>query len=159
MSSESVSTQVQQLSRRAAALYRWFADVDRSDAPLRALWTTFARHEDETATAGAHDPDEASSDHVAPSLHEVARRLSTAERLDTHDPVDRRLAAALAIELARFDLRRTQERRGVLRPREEQDVRALADLALQRSRSPRVRLAAALLLTRHHLAAGEAGRT
>jgi hypothetical protein len=38
-------------------------------------------------------------------------------------------------------------------------VRALADLALQRSQSPQVRLAAAVLLTRHNLAAGERGPT
>jgi hypothetical protein len=154
--SEVLSARVQQLSLRAATLYRWFADVDRADAPLHAIWTTLARHEDGHRAGPGEDA--AAGDPVDPSLHEVARRLAAAERLDAHDPVDRRLAAALAIELARFDLcRRTGDRRGGLRPRDEADVRTLANLALQRSQSPQVRLAAAVLLTRHNLAAGEGG--
>lgn len=157
--SDALSARVEPLSDRARTIYRWFADVDRGDAALQALWQALARGEEEHQAAQTNgrpqtgDPAPVSSNHVGPSLHEVARRLTAAERLEAHDPLDRRLAAALAIEMARLEVsRRTQGQPGGWRPRPEGDVRALTDLAVQRSRSPRVRLAAAVLLTRHELA-------
>ncbi|MCW5892699.1 MAG: hypothetical protein KIT14_19480 [bacterium] len=149
--SAALSTRIDQLTRRAGAVYRRFAELDCGDAELHELWMALALDDDARVAAAPSRNGHGGSvaiDGLEASVLETARRLAAAERLGVHDHRDRRLGAALGIELARLELMR---RRDDAEQRDGIHVRALADLAVKRSQNRGVRLAAALLLTRRTL--------
>lgn len=162
MSSEIPPARVDRIARRAGAVYRRYAELDQADPELFALWTALANDDSarlgdeegpDAAARAAGEPPAAADGQPVP-LVDAARRLAVAERLGPHDHAERRLAAALAIELSRLDLAHRSNGNGQGPPPASRDAvhaRTLANLAVKRSQDPGVRLAAALLLTRRSL--------
>ena len=149
------------LEERAAAVYEMFASAAEGEAEL---WEALAADEE----AHAHSIWEASSslasddgavvdvDGCEAALADVERQLSDAEALDSAAGRDRRLSAALAIELSEIETLRQLGLRAAGHPhvpnQDHAHLRRLADAARRRSGSDHVRLAAALLLARERLA-------
>ena len=97
-----------------------------------------------------------------PALADITERLRHAEDLDSDVTTNRRLSAALDVELSELESLRqfallASGSPGTL-PSDHTHIHRLADLARQPSRDDRVRLGAALLLARERLAAGAGGR-
>jgi len=149
------------LEERAGAAYRMFAAMADEEAEL---WAGLAVDEEEHARSirkargslASDDGAVSTVDGCEPALADVERRLGEAEALDPDASADRRLIAALNIELSEIEALRQLGLRAAGHPHvPDQDhahLRRLADAARRRSGSDHVRLAAALLLARERLA-------
>jgi len=158
------------LETRAAALYHRFAAAQLDDPDLTALWTELGREEDAHAASiqaarrqlTPEERDRSAVSGCEEALADVTERLQYAERLGSDVSTDRRLSAALDVELSEIEsLRRLAlHASGVPGPphTDETHVHRLADTARRRSRDEHVRLGAALLLARERLAADAAAR-
>ena len=167
------------LEKRAAAVYRTFGAAPGGEPHL---WADLAADEEglphrcgrrhdrsharsirEAHRSLAPDDRGTTVDGCEAALADVERRLAEAETLPAAAGQDRRLIAALNIELSEIEVLRQLAIRAVGRPRvPDQDhahLRRLADAARRRSGSDRVRLAVALLLARERLAASSAAPT
>jgi rubrerythrin len=150
------------LEERAAALYRRWAAISRTEPEVCAIWTALAREEEEhvrsialagsriEVTAGWRTWLEGWDDAVA----EVEERLAAAERLGAEEAPARRLSAALELELTELDTLRhailaATRTRHVDSP-DDHAVR-LAEAAERLSEDPQVRLQAAVLRARSRL--------
>jgi hypothetical protein len=158
------------LERRAAALYQRFAAAQLDDPDLATLWMELAAEEEAHAVSirnarGQLTPAERDLSSVSgceAALADILERLRHGEGLGCDVTTDRRLSAALDIELSELEsLRRLAlHASGVpgTPPSDHIHLHRLADTARQRSRDDRVRLGAALLLARERLAADAGGR-
>jgi hypothetical protein len=156
---------------RAAVLYRSFAAAHLDDRELAALWTALAADEGEHARSirdaedGLTAQERASTtvEGCEAALEDVADQLRHADSLGTHITPDRRLAAALDLELSELEALRQLclHASGVscTKIAEHSHLRRLADTATRRSHAGNVRLAAAVLLARDRLAADVAARS
>ena len=155
------------LENRAAAVYRTFGAVPGGEpqlwAELAADEEAHARSIREARRSLAPDDRGTAVDGCEAGLDDVERRLAEAENLPAAAGEDRRLIAALNIELSEIEVLRQLAIRAVAHPRvPDQDhthLRRLADAARRRSGSDHVRLAVALLLARERLAATSAAPT
>lgn len=153
------------LEERAAALYRRFATEQFDEPALAALWTALAADEDAHArsirdaqsqlTAAERELSAVAGCEAA--LTDIAQRVRQAEALDPDATLDRRLSAAIEIELSELEsLRQLALHASSISgtpPMDHSHVHRLTDAARQYSRDGHVRLAAALLLARERLAA------
>jgi len=158
------------LETRAAALYHRFAAAQLDDPDLTTLWTDLGNEEDAHAAsirAARSQLTPAERDLSAVSgceeaLADVAGRLHYAERLGSDVSTDRRLSAALDIELSELESLRRLALHATGVPgaphTDQAHAHRLADTARRRSRDEHVRLGAALLLARERLAADAAAR-
>jgi len=155
------------LEKRAAAVYRTFEASPSGDAQL---WAELAADEEAHGRSIREArrrlvPEDLGTtvDGCETALDDVERRLAEAEHLPAAAGQDRRLIAALNIELSEIEVLRRLAIRAVGHPRvPDQDhahLRRLADAARRRSGSDHVRLAVALLLARERLAATSAAPT
>ena len=161
----------QKFEERAAALYRSFAAAHLDDRELAALWTALAADEDEHARSireaqdglTSQERDSTAVEGCEAALADVDDRLRHADSLGTDITPDRRLAAALDLELSELEaLRRLcLHASGVTctTTAEHSHLRRLADTAMRRSHAGNVRLTAAVLLARYRLAADVAARS
>jgi rubrerythrin len=150
------------LEERASSLYRSYAAASRHDPAMCALWTGLAREEEaharSIALAGAHLEPTASwrtsVDGWEEALADVERQLADAETLGADAPTDRKLSAALELEMTELEALRHV----VLAACDQPDVGSpdehalrLADVAERLSDDSQVRLQAALLRARARL--------
>lgn len=151
------------LEARSAALYRSFAAGGRDQPDLCALWTAMAREEDNHVrildATRRHLPTIEGwvtqlADRWGEVVREVERKLSVAERLPRSANVDKRLAAALQLELTEFEPLRQMvmalSQRRPPRPIAQDHALRLIDAAERLSTDPQVRQLAALLRDRAH---------
>jgi rubrerythrin len=158
------------LETRAAALYRRFAAAQLDDPDLATLWAALAAEEDAHAgsirdarsqlTPAERDLSAVSGCEAA--LADITERLQRAEGFGPDVSADRRLSAALDIELSELEsLRRLAlHASGIpgIPHTDQTHVHRLGDTARRRSRDDHVRLGAAVLLARERLAADAAAR-
>jgi rubrerythrin len=158
------------LETRAAALYHRFAAAEIDDPELATLWMDLEREEDAHALSiraarsqlTREELDLTAVTGCEEALADAGARLQYAERLGSDASTDRKLSAALDIELSELEsLRRLALHAsgvpGTLRT-DQRHVHRLTDTARKRSRDEHVRLGAALLLARERLAADAAAR-
>ena len=150
------------LEERVAAVYRTFAATPNDEAEL---WAELAAEEEAHAgsirearrSLGSNEGSLIAVDGCEAALADVERRLEEAEALDAAVSQDRRLIAALNIELSEIEVLRQLALRAIGRlhvpDQDHGHLGRLADAARRRSGSDHVRLAAALLLARERLAA------
>jgi hypothetical protein len=147
------------LEKRAAAVYRRYGAAPGAEAQLWAELAAdeaaHARSIREARRSLVPDDRGIAVDGCEAALADVERRLAEAETLPAEAGQDRRLIAALNIELSEIEALRQLAIRAVGHPRvPDQDhahLRRLADAARRRSDSDQVRLAVALLLARERL--------
>jgi hypothetical protein len=151
-----------QMEERASALYRSYAAASRHDPALCALWTALARDEEahahSIALACAHlEPTVAwrtRLDGWEEALANVERGLADAEELGPGAPTDRKLSAALELEMTELEALRHAViiacRAPDTEPPDDHALR-LADVAERMSDDSQVRLQAALLRARTRL--------
>jgi rubrerythrin len=158
------------LEKRAAALYHRFAAAQLDDPDLAMLWMELAAEED--AHAGSirdarsrltpGDRRRSAVSGCEPALADITERLRHAEELGPDVTTDRRLSAALDIELSELESLRgfALHASGIpgTSPSDQTHIHRLADIARQPSRDDHVRLGAALLLARERLADDAAAR-
>lgn len=156
------------LERRAAAMYRRFAEDSAEDDALRSLWVRLADEEEEHAgalgRAGARPGAAAQSriDGWTDAVAEAERVLAEAEATPPRTP-DERLA--LALDLERTEIDALREALLALAGTPEAEARAtsrhaatLADVASRSSSDPRVLLKASLVHAHERLGKAAAGR-
>jgi hypothetical protein len=154
------------LEKRAAAVYRTFGAAPGGDAQL---WAELAADEGahvrsirEARRSLAPDDPAIAVDGCEAAIADVERRLAEAEDLPATAGQDRRLIAALNIELSEIEVLRQLAIRAVGCPRvphqDHAHLRRLADAARRHSGSDHVRLAVALLLARERLASAAPAR-
>jgi rubrerythrin len=150
------------LEDRAAAVYRRFASVSRSQPKVCALWTRLAREEEEHARSVAiaraelrmQGSSRTSVHGWAEALAEIEARLEIAEQLPAGATTAEQLAAALDVEMTELDaLRHALLKTADASPSEHQAGHAegLADAAETLTDDPQVRLQVALLRARARL--------
>ena len=152
----------QRLEERAGALYRSYAAASRHDPALCALWTALAREEEaharSIAVARAHlEPTAAWRiwiDGWEEALMDVEDRLADAEDLGPDTATDRKLSAALELEMTELEALRhvvlVACRAPDVEPPDAHSLQ-LADAAERLSDDSQVRLQAALLRARTRL--------
>jgi len=162
MKLDDILTRGRRLEERASALYRSYAAASRHDPALCALWTALARDEEahahSIALARAHlEPTAAWRtwlDGWEEALADVERGLADAEQLGPDAPTDRKLSAALELEMTELEALRhvvmVACRAPDTEPPDEHALR-LADVAERLSNDSQVRLQAALLRSRTRL--------
>src|SRR5262245_34954976 len=111
MDLDTLLERARRLEERAAALYRSYAATSRAEPPLCALWTALARGEEIHARsiAMAHARLERTAgwrtliEGWGEALEEVEDRLATAEQVGAAAGTDRKLAAALELEMTELE--------------------------------------------------------
>lgn len=151
------------LEERASSLYRSYAAASRCDPAQCALWTGLAREEEaharSIALARAHLEPTAGwrtwIDGWEEALMDVEDRLANAEELGPDAAIDRKLSAALELEMTELEALRHVVMAACrapddVEPPDEHSLQ-LADAAERLSDDSQVRLQAALLRARTRL--------
>ena len=162
MKLDAILERCRRLEERASALYRSYAAASRNDPALCALWTALAREEEAhahsiAAARAGLEPTAAWRTWLEgweEALAEVEHRLADAEGVVPDASRDRKLSAALELEMSELEALRhvvmVACRAPDTAPPDEHALR-LADVAERVSDDSQVRLQAALLRARTRL--------